>query len=106
MKLRKRDRIGLLIIAVLFGLMQLFLQLIYINAKTTCANFTKLGGTRSVDSYHYIYRMSNITYENHISEGFLKLRDLDSLKKIECVQIEYSIYFPSYSRVIDKRILK
>jgi len=106
MKLTKKERFVLLIIIASVLALFLFSKLIFINAKTTCASFTSLSGVRTTDYYDYSYIADGTQFDGSLSEFNLSLRDLDSLKKIECVQIEYSVYFPSFSRVIDKRILK
>lgn len=106
-KINKTAKI-IILIFILFGLFQLSLQLIYIKSNTTCIKFSKTGGTRSTISYHYLYEVESKLYNSHISEFYIKknIRNLDSLKKFDCVEIEYSVWFPSFSRVIDKRILK
>jgi len=106
MKLTKRDRIGLLIIIASVLALFLFSKLIFINAEDTCAHFTSIGGVRTTDYYNYSYIVDGNQFDGSLSDFNLSLRDLDSLKKIECIQIEYSVYFSSFSRVIDKRILK
>ena len=106
MKISKKERIWLLIFAVSFLGIYFSSNLFFINSKTTCAHFARISGVRTTDYYHYSYMVDGNQFEYSVSEFNLKLRDLDSLKKIECVEIEYSVYFPSFSRVVDKRILK
>lgn len=83
----------------------IFLKVIYINSGITCAQFFKEGNTRRQKSLHYEYVVKDKEYTHLVSFMFLKNKSLEDMKKVECVTIEYSVWFPAFSRVIDKRIV-
>ncbi len=84
----------------------IFLNIIYLNSKTTCAKFTKEGNTRGTIYIHYLYEVEGEEYIHLIDLMFLKVKSLEELKRVECVEIEYSVWFPNFSRVTDKRVIK
>jgi len=83
----------------------IFLNVIYIKSDTTCAKFFKEGNTRGQKSLHYKYVVDDKKYTYSVSFLYLKNKSLEDMKKVECVTIEYSVWFPTFSRVIDKRIV-
>ena len=82
-----------------------FNGLMFLNTRKTCATFYKIGTSRYVDYYHYSYFINGKKYDGSLTRKELKIKSLDSLKKIKCVEIEYSTYINSYSRVIDQRVV-
>ena len=83
----------------------IFLNVIYINSETTCAKFFKEGNTRGTKYMHYSYTVESKKYTHLVDFMVLKNKSLEDMKKVECVTIEYSVWFPTFSRVIDKRIV-
>lgn len=83
----------------------IFFKVIYINSETTCAQFFKEGNTRGTKYMHYSYIVEGKEYTHLVDFMFLKNKSLEDMKKEECVTIEYSVWFPTFSRVIDKRIV-
>jgi hypothetical protein len=81
-------------------------QMAYTSSKIGCAKITRKSAIRGAWSVHYEFEVDGEIMEGGIETGFLKKISLDSLKKIECIKIEYSNYSTFFNRVIDKRILK
>jgi hypothetical protein len=84
-----------------------FTYIIFIDSKTTCGRITReTFGSKGGHSTHYIFFVGSEKIEGNTSNSFLKKIPLDSLKKIECIEIEYSRYSTIFNRLIDKRIVK
>lgn len=81
------------------------IQFFYTKSNITCGTFYKKGTSRYIDYYHYYFYADGEKCTGSISEGDLELVSLDSLKKMECIEIEYSLYNTIYSRVVDTRII-
>jgi len=97
------------LLVIVISLIVLFLvvyNLSFLKSRTICG---KIIGEHEIKGAKYIrYRF---IIDNDTSEGSLSVLDvkrisLDSLKKIECVQIQYSEFSSFFNRVVDKRILK
>lgn len=78
------------------------------NSRQTCGRIIEL---ISSSRRHYYFRSSfkinNRSYENDIA--CIEIKDefsLDSLKKIQCIKIEYSLFNEATNRIVDERILK
>ena len=91
--------------ATLFLVSIIFKELILISATKTCGYFYKVGTSRYVDYYHYTYSINGNRYNGSILENELKIKSFNKLKKINCVEIKYSNYIKSYSKIVDERIL-
>ena len=94
---------------VFFGLMlvaETYTYFFFTKTSKTCATIYKIGTSRWIDYFHYTYVIEGKKYDGSIEVGEIKNISLDSLKKIECIKIEYSNYVNSFSRVIDQSILK
>jgi hypothetical protein len=97
------------VLIIFFGLIliaKLYTYYFFTNTTKTCATIYKVGADRTIESYHYSYSAHGIIHDRSIETGYIKNISLDSLKKIECVKIEYSNYVNSFSRVIDQSLLK
>lgn len=80
--------------------------LLYVDSKKTCGNYYREGNMRGAKLFVYHYNVNGVDYRSPTTSMSLKIKTLDSLKQIKCVEIEYSKWFPSISRMIDKRVLK
>lgn len=83
----------------------IFLKVIYINSETTCAQFFDEESVRGAKYMNFKYLVEDKEYNQAVSFMFLKNKSLEDMKKVECVTIEYSVWLPAFSRVIDKRIV-
>lgn len=95
--------IVILVFLLVLGVGKLRNTYLMSDTRPTCAVFFKVARSSYVDYYYYRYRVESKVFTGSISAGELKIHSLDSLKKYNCVKIEYSKYSPSYSRVIDTR---
>lgn len=103
---KKQLTISILSIIIVVGGIYLFFAIVFIKRQPTCAMFYdeyKMRGTRYVE---YIYKINSKKYAHAVSVDQLKVKNLDDLKQYDCVEIEYSMWFPSISRISDKRIIK
>lgn len=99
----------LYLIFVIFGLALVMLTLRFVmfsKSSVTCAKITRITRDRSGASIRYFFDVNNRTYLSGLSTISTKNISIDSLKKIDCIQLEYSNYSPFWNRIIDKRILK
>lgn len=78
----------------------------FIYSQQVCCSFSYEWETRGAKRLHYTYKVNKFKYSGDVSIRELKIRDIESLKKIKCIQVEYSEMFPSFSRIVDKRVLK
>lgn len=80
--------------------------LIYIDSKTTCGNYYSEGKNRGAEGFVYHYSVDGVDYKAATAAMSMKIQSLEELKKIKCIEVEYSVWFPSVSRVVDERIIK
>lgn len=108
-KLEKADRRFIIILVSIVSLTALLIimyNLSFRNGYNTCGRFNgKEFVNKGRVSYEYEYIVDNETYSSHCDMYFLSLKDIDSLKKIECVEITYSKWITNFSKVTDKRII-
>ena len=80
----------------------------FMKTKQTCGEITE--ATRGVRNHCYLkysFKISSKTYYREMPCNEIKSElTLDSLKKIKCIKVEYSLIDKSYTRIIDDRILK
>lgn len=106
-QLTKRQWIKSIVWLVVAIMLVFFIKwLLYVDSGTTCGNYYKEGKNRGAVGFVYHYNINGMDYTSATVSMQLKVNTLDSLKKIKCVEIEYSKWFPSISRMVDKRILK
>jgi len=81
--------------------------LIYSSEKTCSKIIEKKRINNNIGIYTYSYNVDGIMQYSYEPVIHIK-RDLnlDSLKKIECIKVEYSSYFPSISKIVDERVLR
>lgn len=96
--------IGLFFIGVLI-VISIFNELMFVKTSRTCGVFYKVGTSSYIDYFHYKYSVNGREYFGSINKKSLKIKSLDSLKKITCVEIEYSKYLNSYSIVSDTKVI-
>ena len=83
-----------------------FNEIVLLNTTKTCGTFYKVGTSRYVDYYYYKYNVDGELYTGSIPKKQLKIIVLDELKELECVEIEYSNYLHSRSKVTDDKVLR
>lgn len=107
MKLKNKS---LLVVIGLFVLVLLvaytYEYLMYLNTSIACGKFYKRTEVKGSKYIHYRVTIDNKVRYGSTWVGDLRVKDLDSLKNFNCIQIEYSNYSNFFNRVIDKRILK
>jgi hypothetical protein len=91
------------IILILF----LFFKIAFIKSNTVCGKIIGESTTRGATHYKYkFYVNEKVYFATHPYPYFKDNLTLDSLKKIDCIQIEYSSFSPNISKLVDKRVLK
>ena len=79
----------------------------FLNSKFACAKIIEeIPQAKGGYSAGYVFEVDGKKVKGNVPYSSLKSISLDSLKKIECVKIEYSNYSTFFNRVIDNRILK
>lgn len=95
--------IGMIVICTALLLYEKFM---YMNSKVTCGEIVKQEQqARGGYSIYYNFYVDDVKYSGSIESSALVDISLDSLKQIECIQIEYSLYSKFFNRIIDSRIL-
>lgn len=91
---------SILIIASIFN------NLVFLSTNKGCGIFIKTGTSRYVEYIHYSYIVDGKEYTGSVPKKQLKNSlTLDDLKGINCIEIEYSSFFYSYSRVTDTLVI-
>ncbi len=96
---------------VLFILILLIFTSIYeiafLNTRTVCGRVIGTTKIRGAHYIRYIYEYKKEFYSESIGTSeFRSDKSLDDLKKMDCIKIECSAWFPSYSRCVDLRVVK
>lgn len=108
MKLKKNKSV--FVVITLFALVLLvaytYEYLMYLDTSIACGKFYKKTQVKGSTYIHYRVTIQNKERYGSTWVGDLKIKDLDSLMKYNCIQIEYSNYSNFFNRVIDKRIIK
>ncbi len=97
----------ILIVLACFGY-GLWKEIAFMHSSQTCGRITeKIRAARGHCYFKYSFKVNDRSYENDISCMEIKNEfSLDSLKKIQCVKIEYSLFNEATNRIVDERILK
>lgn len=83
-----------------------FVEVLYIKKEITCATFYDESAVKGTSYLEYKYQVNSEMYYHSVAKSELTIKSIDELKQIKCVEIEYSVWFPSFSRVTDKRVIK
>ncbi len=93
--------VSVLVFIILFFLDDLLMSL---STEKTCAQVVGIHSIRNMEYIEYEYTVNNNVIRTDQSVLFVGLMNLNSLKKIECIEIEYSTIWPTHNRIIDKRV--
>ena len=96
-----------LILFIVIGFLINFL--VYRNSKIICGKISGVSkGMRGGSDIDFNFKINNIIYERFMDVGLIRKDiSIDSMINMECVEIEYSEYFPTAtSRIVDKRVIK
>lgn len=78
----------------------------YINSIKTCAKIGHYSSMRGRKLLIYYFNVNENISVGNIEVIRVKDISLDSLKKFECIEIEYSKIWSGINRITDKRILE
>ena len=83
-----------------------FNTVVYFHSDIACGKVIGQGQTKGANYIRYKFQIGNQTvYGSESSSVFVDL-SLDSLKKMDCVKIQYSQFIFDFNRIVDLRILK
>lgn len=98
------------ILAFTFGslifILLILKELAFMNSSIVCGKIVNHYKLRGATYIEYEFFADEQKKFGTLNPSDLKSIYWDSLKKMECVKIEYSNYWTFFNRVIDKRILK
>lgn len=100
-KLKKSDKILLLITILILPGFYFFGQFVMIWNKTTCAVVQSIEKSKGIYVV-YSYEVEGEKIVNYANISYFRYDNLDSLKKKPCFLIQYSTILPKYTRIIDK----
>lgn len=92
--------IAILIIAFLLP------ELCLLSSTNTCAKAIEINQVKATKYLEYEFFVGKERKQSSRALRLFKIQDLDSLKKIECINIRYSTIWNSVTEVIDERIVK
>lgn len=94
-------------LVILFPVILLLLSKLFMLSSTvTCARITSEITIHGARYIHFEYYVDGKRYEDGESVQYFKIRDLNSLWKIECDRIKYSNISKSPSEIIDVNVVK
>lgn len=97
------------ILIFLFSFITLYLFLnfaVYINSGVTCAKIIGQSESKGASILKYKFILNgDIVYGSENSSKFVDF-SMDSLKKIDCIKVEYSKFWVLFNRIVDKKVLK
>lgn len=102
--MKKWEKTVLICALLLLPMMFLFGKIIFINSGVACAKPLYEDKTKGSTYIYFSYNVDDEIYYSYASIQFFRIRNFDSLKKMECFEIEYSKIFPSYTLIIDKGV--
>ncbi len=106
-KLNKKQliKVGLLFSTIVIIL--IFAKYIaYSNSKIICAKIIGSYEVRGANYIEYVFKINKTKTKGSASSIEIKKISVDSLKKMDCIKIEVSEYWPLINRIVDKRVLK
>ncbi len=100
----KKNKLLILIISLTVLLLAIS-QFAFIGAKITCGEFKDLHMSKGVEYLTYEFKVNDKIFIGNIPVSSLKIKDLDSLKSMDCIKIEYSKISTFFNRVDDERLI-
>lgn len=84
----------------------LFFKIAYLESTFVCGKIIGRSKVKGINYVNYSFVVNGETYFNSISRYDLKNEiTIDSLEKVNCIQIEYSFISKSINRFADNRFL-
>jgi len=96
---------------ILFVLLFLFFaffakNVALISSTKSCAKFTEIWEVKGATWVEYEFENNEgEKYKGNIYLKDLKIRSIDSLKKIECIKVKYSNFSAIFSEIDDPRVM-
>jgi len=104
---RKELKISFIIIVIIIVFALIFPRIMYVNSSIVCGKVYERHSIRGSDSFDFKFKIDGETLNNNVPVGFIKKNvSYDSIKKIECLKVEYSNYSTLFSRIVDERVLR
>jgi len=103
------DRYWKIIIGIVAGLILCIVAanyLVYTKSSVVCGKITEKTEIRGASYVIFTFQLNGQTIRGSETASTIVKLPIDSLQKIECIQIEYSEFSSAFSRIVDKRILK
>jgi hypothetical protein len=105
--LKNKSVIAIIIFFVIISFSSLFKVLMFTNTTKVCGKVTSKFKIRGVTDVKFEFKINNKFHSGSQEYGaFNSDISFDSLKLLDCVEIEYSNYWHIYSRITDKRLVE
>lgn len=103
---KKSNFAYLFFLASVIIVLSLFLvrYIVMLDTTKTCGIVTGEYTIKGHRRFEIVYKVEGVTKKAIVNSQSFKLKNLDSLKKIDCIEIEYSNILPTSIRVIDTKI--
>jgi len=95
-----------LAIAILVLLLFIFGSGVYIKSERTCGTIIEETEIRGARYIRYKFQVDGETIYGSVTSSHIVSLGIDSLKRIECIEIQYSNFSSVFNRLVDDRILK
>ncbi len=87
-------------------LSSIFNKLVFIKTNKTCGKLLKISTSRYIEYLDFSYIVNGKQYIGSLPKKQLKNSiELDHLRKMDCIEIEYSAFFYSYNRIVDTLVI-
>jgi hypothetical protein len=103
--LKNKSIIAILVFFVVIFISSLFKLLMFSNTTKVCGKVTSKFIIRGVTDVKFEFMIKNKYYSG--SQEYSDLKSditFDTLKLLDCVEIEYSNYWHVYNRIVDNRL--
>jgi hypothetical protein len=84
--------------------MYLFGEIAMLNSTETCGKVTEEIIIKGHHSFKISFFKDAEKKSGKVSSRAFKIKELEELKKYDCIKIKYSNSFPSYIEIVDKRL--
>ncbi len=102
--MKKSNKIIILTCICAFIILYFIDDIIMISTEKTCAKITGYHKIKNSTYFDYEYLVDGEIVQANKSILFFKVTDFDSLKAMDCIEIEYSKVWNVLNRIIDERV--
>jgi hypothetical protein len=81
-----------------------FGELIFISKTNTCGIVLREEKVKGYSYFVVKYLVKGKYYTSNSSSTYFKIKKVEELKKIRCIQVSYSNLYPSFIKIVDEKV--